>query len=96
MTLPGLAPVTLREHVPDTGVHVAGEGKVTLPVPEDQNSTAPLGEDPPETVAVQELAAPAAKDVGVQETVVVALACVTVRSNVPGLPKLLESPAYVA
>jgi hypothetical protein len=46
VTLPALAPVTVREHEPDTRVHVEAEEKVTVPVPDCVKDTVPVGENP--------------------------------------------------
>jgi len=80
------------EHEPWERVHVAGKGKETLPASDCVNVTVPVGENPPDTVAMQVEAEPTANIVGKQETEVVVVPFVTVRPDVPELPWLFESP----
>ena len=75
--LPGLTPVTLKEHEPDKRVHVAAL-RATPPVLDFEKVIVPAGENPPDTVAVQSEVERTAKDVGEQEIAVVVLACETV------------------
>jgi hypothetical protein len=75
VTLPNLVPVIVMEQEPNERVQVAGEVKVTLPVPElCENITVPVGDDPPLTVAVHDEVEPAANDTGKHETEVVVTA----------------------
>jgi hypothetical protein len=53
--------------VPPESVHVAGEGRVMLPVPDWEKATVPVG-DWPMTVAVQEVVALTPKEEGEQLT----------------------------
>jgi hypothetical protein len=67
MTLPRLAPVTDKEHEPEESVHAAGLS-VAVPVPDSEKVSVPLGDTPPDTVAVQDEVVPTANDVKAQET----------------------------
>lgn len=91
--LPTPVPVTVDEHEPDERAHVVGENDA-LPVPADCDQlTEPVGELPA-TVAVQLVVVPATIELEVQliEKVVAPI----VRVVDPVLPRLLESPPYVA
>jgi hypothetical protein len=85
-TLPGDAPVTGMEQVipegPDSRAHKGGLGNVTLPVPDCVKVTVPVGDDPPETVAVHDEVEPTANDAGLQVTDVEVWATVTVTETV--------------
>jgi hypothetical protein len=77
--MPALTAVTVMEHEPDAErLHVAGLGRVTLPVPHWVKVTVPVGYNPPDTVAVHDVVEPMTKGVGVQETTVVVETCVAV------------------
>lgn len=73
-------------------VHEAGVGKLTLPVPPVwEKLTVPVGLKPV-TDAVHTEEAPAAKEDGLQATVVLVEALVTDTEVCPELPRLLMSP----
>lgn len=98
MALPAVAPVTVREQLVPTRVHVAGEGKVTAPVPvvfENVIVSPAIEPEAPVTVAVQLDVAPTDIDVGVHVTAV-AVEALTARTNVPVAGPFAMSPAYEA
>jgi hypothetical protein len=83
----------VTEHAPEERVQVA-ELRVAVPVTGiTVNATVPVGDAPPDTVAVHSVVEPAAKDIGTQETVMVGVSLVTVRLAVPELGALFVSPA---
>jgi hypothetical protein len=78
---PVVAPVAVMEQLVPERVQVAGDGRVTLPVPAvwEKVTLSPVRVTAaPDTVAVQDEVAPAAKDAGVHETEVVVVAGVAV------------------
>ena len=87
-----MAPVRVTEHVPEERVQVAELGVTVPPVEVTVNVTVPVGDAPPDMVAVHSVVEPTAKDVGLQETATVGLSLVTVRLVVPELGALSESP----
>jgi len=81
VTAPAVAPFTVTEHVPPAErAHVVPELNVTLPVPAcDQVIVSPLTlPEKPVTVAVHEVPA--------HDAVVVVVALLTEKANVPELP----------
>jgi hypothetical protein len=93
VTEPAVAPVNETEQLPPDKAQDAASG-LTEPDPEVVKSTLPLGENPPEVVAVQVVVVPTLTGEGEQFIEVEVLAFVTVKLKVPELGELLESPEY--
>ena len=85
VSLPAALPVTMMLQVPPESVHVAGDGMMTLPVPDCEKMTVPLG-DRPVTVAVQEVVAPTLKEEGEQPTEVEEESLSDITQTLPLLP----------
>jgi hypothetical protein len=78
---PAIAPVAVTEQLVPESVQVAGDGSVTLPAPAvwEKVTVSPVRElAAPDTVAVQDEVAPAAKEAGAHETDVVVVIVVAV------------------
>jgi hypothetical protein len=79
------------EQAPELSVQLAEDEKPPEPV--EAQPTVPVGVGPgPVTETLQVVALPTVAGFGEQPTLTEAAACVTLRSNVPSLPSLFESP----
>jgi len=99
VTGPGVPPVTVILQLVPESVQVAGDGSVTAPAPpvcEKLIVSPEIVPAAPDTLAVQDEVAPAAREAGLQETDVVVVAGVTVTLAVPELAASFASPGYDA
>jgi hypothetical protein len=100
---PGVAPVAVTEQLVPESAHVAEDDSLTLPVPpvwEKVTVSPEMVPVAPDTVAVQDEVAPAAREAGVHETAVVVVVALGEYWNVvfcaaePPLPPHAASTAY--